>query len=337
LLLGYKLIAPEKRTNTTVTSAFLGKRQSWAYDTAEGKLTKDWSFGLIQRGDDIEFCIEKINGKPSLLNEEENIVRAFLASIAFIHGQHAWPFYLRHRRDGKYVSDWIRSPEATARSAHRPFNERIWFNARVGQIDWNFNRSLRRAFKFFVKNSPFVEEIEDLLQQTRDASEGSVHKKSNNVVLCALLESAITAIFENLVRAKKNSYQKAFENARKSALETLNEAINASSRSTEATALRRLRQKLSNTPFWHTREKFEAVANKLGLKWQKDWEDLYDFWARWRHRVIHRGTRAGVISAPDSFKIESRMAGAIYLLVLRVMGYRGIAIKSVLEDVFTKI
>ena len=89
--------------------------------------------------------------------------------------------------------------------------------------------------------------------------------------------------------------------------------------------------------YWHTREKFQAVVDELGLKWSTDWEDLYKFWDKWRNPIIHRASRSTTERDFATFKIQSRIAGAIYLLVLRVMGYKGIAIKSVFEDVFTNL
>jgi hypothetical protein len=53
--------------------------------------------------------------------------------------------------------------------------------------------------------------------------------------------------------------------------------------------------------------------------------------------VIHRGGRPTDEDDFTTFKIQSRFAGAIYLLILRAMGYSGIAIKSVFEDKFAKI
>jgi hypothetical protein len=99
----------------------------------------------------------------------------------------------------------------------------------------------------------------------------------------------------------------------------------------------RLISRLSTTTYWDTREKFRAVVEGLGLKWCNDWENLYHFWNKWRHPIIHRATRDTDEHDFTTFKIQSRLAGAIHLLILRSMGYSGIAIKSVFEDVFTNI
>jgi hypothetical protein len=337
LLEDYKLIAPEKTTDVVEQSAFFGETTRWRRDTAEGQLAGNWCYGLIQRGNDLEFVLRK-EDVPSHFDEEQKITEAFLASIAFFHGQHARPIWMRHRRNGVYALDWVENPRPVARSAHRPFNERIAHNALVGQIDWNFNKSLRCAFNFFVTKTDLVEEMVDLLRQTRDATAGTEHKKINNIVVCALLESAINAIYEARVSPKESPLKIAFDRERDSLVLQLDQQQTNCSDDVGKEALDRLRRRVANVSFEHTRERFRAVVEELGLKWPSEWEDTYAFWAKWRHRVIHRGSRS---IAPDDFavdfKIESRIAGAINLLILRLMDYKGIAIKSIFEDSFTTV
>jgi hypothetical protein len=338
LLLDYKLIAPDKRTVVVEQNAFFGERPSWRLDTAEGELLPNWRFALIQRDKDLEFHLEKTGTDGSTFDDEQRVVDAFLRSVAFIHGQHAWPFCFRHMRDGEYATDWVRPPKPSIPSPHQPFNERIWFNARVGKIAWSFQDALRRAFEFFFRESVVAEEIAELLHQTRDATSGPVHKKVHNIAVCALLDSAVAAIYEHRVKPVHQPPAKAFDLARREVLDFIDGQRTASNDKARLEALERFKKRISDTSYWSTREKFSAVVKTLGLTWERDWQDLYDFWAKWRHRLVHRGARGVESKDPgDDFKVESRVAGAIYLLVLRLMGYEGIAIRSVFEDAFTKI
>jgi len=340
VLENYKLIAPEERTTTIKRSAVFGETEGWSLDTTKGNLVDNWSFGLIRREKDLEFILRKSGGKPSAFDEEQRLIAAFFKSVAFIHGQHAWPIWMRHERDGKYVCDWIRPPTRPIRSPHRPFNERIWFNAKVGKIRWNFNEALLCAFNFFLSESDLAEEITELVHQLRDATSGDGVKKVNNIVLCALLESAVNAIFESRARSQATVIEQEFDRMRGSLIETIREHKSTCVGENAAAAQQareRLINKLSNTPYWYSREKFQAVAEGLGLKWCDDWENLFNFWNKWRHPVVHRGSRSTDENDFTTFKIQSRFAGAIYLLVLRAMGYSGVVIKSVFEDAFTNI
>ena len=329
--------SPQNPGEEIEVSGLLENYELIALGTVEDKLPDNWSFGMIQRGKDLEFVLRKSGGKRSRFDEERCVTEAFLRSIAFIHGQHAGPLWMRHRRDGKYVLDWIRPPRQSTRSPHRPFNERIWFNARVGQITWSFNESLLCAFKFFLTKSDLAEEIAELLHQIRDATAGDLVRRVNNIVLCALLDSAVNAICESRIRLEDNPAKQEFDRVRTSIVDTIKEQSSPSVDKTTAKALDRWSNILSNTSYWYTREKFQAVVDDLGLKWSTDWEDLYKFWDKWRHPIIHRASRSIAEHDFATFKIQSRIAGAIYLLVLRAMGYKGIAVKSAFEDVFTNL
>jgi hypothetical protein len=338
LLEDYKLIAPEEQT-TTIKHGPFGETESWALDMATGKLSEGWSYALIEQEKNLEFRLLKTGEQNSTFEEERRLTEAFLKSVAFIHGQHAWPIWMRHRRGRKYVLDWIRPPSRPVRSPHRPFNERIWFNAKAGKIAWSFNEALLRAFNFFLAESELAKEMAGLLHQLRDATAAGTVKTVNNIVLCALLESAVNAIYENQATPTPTTVEQEFNRLRIALIETIRQKSIATGQADAATqaAGDRLIDKLSNTTYWHIREKFRAVVEKLGLKWGDDWENLYKFWNKWRHPIIHRASRK--IDEHDfaTFKIQSRLAGAIHLLALRSMGYSGIAVKSVFEDVFTNI
>jgi hypothetical protein len=290
LLEDYKLIAPEEQT-TTIKRGPFGETESWAADTATGELSEGWSYALIEQAENLEFMLVKTGGKNSTFEQERRLTEAFLKSVAFIHGQHAWPIWMRHRRDRKYVLDWIRPPSRPVRSPHRPFNERIWFNAKVGKIDWNFSTALLQAFNFFLAESELAKEMEELLHQLRDATRGGTVKKVNNIVLCSLLESAVNAIYESRAGPEPHQVEKDFDRVRTEIIEIIRQqksiSIGEGDRPAAAQHVRdRLISRLSTTTYWDTREKFRAVVEGLGLKWCNDWENLYHFWNKWRHPII---------------------------------------------------
>lgn len=337
LLEDFELIAPEEKTSSIERTPF-GETESTSLNAAKGRLSEAWSYALVQREKDLEFILLKGDDNHSKFDDERRVTEAFLKSMAFIHGQHGWPIWMRHRRDGKYIFDWIRPPHPSIRSPHRPFNERIWFNARIGQITWRFNDALLCAFNFFVSQSELANEIAQLLHQLREATSGGPVKRVNNIVLCALLESAVNAIYEDRAQSEKMTTEQEFDRLRIDLIETIRQKAGMGNElSATKHAGERLIGILSNASYWHAREKFQTVVGQLGLEWCEDWENLYHFWNKWRHPVIHR---AGSRTDDDdftTFKIQSRFAGAIHLLTLRAMGYRGIAIKSVFEDAFARI
>ena len=116
LLLGFKLIACNAGTKTTEQNPFFGESTSNTQDTQYGDLSGEWEYGLLKRGEDIEFHLRLKEGANSVDPDNDlKALKAFMEAIAFIHGQHAWPFTLEFRRDHKLMTDRVRSPKVALR------------------------------------------------------------------------------------------------------------------------------------------------------------------------------------------------------------------------------
>ena len=102
--------------------------------------------------------------------------------------------------------------------------------------------------------------------------------------------------------------------------------------------LARFRRILETAHYWSTREKIRAVVEHLGLAWEGDWEVLYCFWAANRGGLVHRGSKkCDDDDIAIEFQVQSRIAGAINMIILKLMGYGGIVNSSVFEDQFKRI
>jgi hypothetical protein len=84
---------------------------------------------------------------------------------------------------------------------------------------------------------------------------------------------------------------------------------------------------------------FQAVVNYFGLKWQDDMEDIFKTWKRARHPLVHGKAHAEM--SEDELKAsiinESRIAGAINILLLKLFGYSGHMRYSTFEDEYRQI
>jgi hypothetical protein len=96
---------------------------------------------------------------------------------------------------------------------------------------------------------------------------------------------------------------------------------------------------IKNAESYAAGKKFRLVGEYLGLKWEGDWQEVYKFWARWRPRLVHRGSGGddGTDSVAEHFNIGSRVVGAIHMIVLRLMGYEGLMVNSTFEDQIRRI
>src|SRR5207253_198037 len=99
---------------------------------------------------------------------------------------------------------------------------------------------------------------------------------------------------------------------------------------------KRLRSVIQTAEVIRKREKVIAIAKHLGLDWESHLSAAFDAWNSERHPGAHgaynQETDEGVIA--ERMFNKSRIAGGINLLVARRTGYKGLAIRSILEDDF---
>ncbi len=339
LLRGFKLIARNAGTTIVERNDFLGERESRRNDTQCGDLSGDWEYGLVERGEDVEFHLQLKSGRKSAdASQDLAVLDAFLKAIAFIHGQHAWPFTLQFRTDHKLITDQVRPPKVAKRSPHQPFNERIWFNAVVGNLQWDFGLALQKAYAFFRQDNQLTAEVSELLFLCREAAGGDAHTTISNIALCSLLDSAVNLVFEEKIERRQTEGVSAFNDARSKLLAFIAEN-SAKIGPVSEEAWRRFQAIITNSELYAAREKFRSVGEHLGFKWEGDWQEIFKFWAKWRSRLIHRGSGRDddEESVATHFNIGSRVIGAIHMLVLKLMGYEGVMVSSTFEDAVRKI
>ena len=86
------------------------------------------------------------------------------------------------------------------------------------------------------------------------------------------------------------------------------------------------------------KERFQSVVDRLGLKWNNDWDGLFEFWRTNRNGLVHRCAESKIgDNGGNDISVESRIGGAINILILKLMGYSGIVCASVYEDKFKTI
>lgn len=100
----------------------------------------------------------------------------------------------------------------------------------------------------------------------------------------------------------------------------------------------RLRNLIGSQSALRARDKYTVVCNHLGLKWDGLMKEAWDTWQTVRNRSVHAALRAESNNpVKEHFTAVGRIAGALNALVLRVIGYSGIAQTSVYENKHDKI
>lgn len=324
ILRDYNLIAFTGQTITTVKNDFLGGPfESFKSDTFHGEF-QEWKFALIQREKDIEVYFRS---KPEYQSQSEDhdqkVFRAFLNAVAFTHGQHTWPFLTEYRRDGKLVLDNVHLTGNVASTSHSPFTQRLAFDAQVNRLKWQLSDPLEKAFRFFSTDSKLSREITNLLYLFREASASGVPKGITLLSLCSLLESLLHAVYDEQIAPLSAADTSVFLAAKMEAVEAVKLVA---AQSQNPTSYDRIVNILTSARPLRPKDKFEAIISHWQLKPKEQWNEVYASWERYRNPLSHRMSEGDESeeSIKETLLAESKIAGAINCMILKLMNYSGI-------------
>jgi hypothetical protein len=238
-------------------------------------------------------------------------------------------------RAGQKITDRITSAAKLTKTFHAPFTDRLAFNAQTGSLKWDFQDAIRKAATFFEKDSIFSKEVSIILFLFREADEG-VHSEITTITLCALFENLVRLLFRELNLKEKvdNEDLKLFEEAKAEIAGQINRQI-----AEKGEGYRRLYNVVQSAQLFSMEQMCQAVANHFGLKWQDDMENIFKTWKRARNPLLHEKARAEMSEDEQKASVinESRIAGAINILLLKLFGYSGQMRHSTFEDGYREI
>ena len=300
--------------------------------------TENYEFVLTKEKTDSDLNValhSKKNYHSS--GEEEDWIKfnAFMNALAFANGIHAWPYRRQYWRAGQKITDRITSAAKLTKTFHAPFTDRLAFNAQTGSLKWDFQDAIRKAATFFEKDSIFSKEVSIILFLFREADEG-VHSEITTITLCALFENLVRLLFRELNLKEKvdNEDLKLFEEAKTEIASQINRQI-----AEKGEGYRRLYNVVQSAQLFSMEQMCQAVANHFGLKWQDDMENIFKTWKRARNPLLHEKARAEMSEDEQKASVinESRIAGAINILLLKLFGYSGQMRHSTFEDGYREI
>jgi hypothetical protein len=328
LVLDFPLIHTNARTEFIEQNDFLGESRESAADTFSGQFD-GIEYGLVQRGKDLNVYLFLATSTDEVapIAMQEQFLTAFLTGLAFATGQHCWPYRVVIRQNGTKCLDKVRPFRAFYRSSLAPFSERIGFNAAVGSIEWNFSDFLGKATHFFNRHNALSEAASKALWLLRSSGAKGNPGEITLISLCVLLESLAVLIFDE-IKLTSNADVTSFEEARKEVTGWLDKHPRKSE-----TGFARLRSRVNSSEALRPTDKYRAVCDHFGLKWEGLMKEAWNTWHSVRHKAVHS------VLAPDKedsaeghFTAVGRISGAINILILRLIGYSGIARTSVYEE-----
>jgi hypothetical protein len=204
-------------------------------------------------------------------------------------------------------------------------------------VKWDLLLPIQKAVTFFEADCALAKEASHILFLFREADD-KVHSEITTLTMCTLFESLVRLIFKELNLEEKAQLHdpslKAFHEAKTEICVQIDKQI-----ASQVDGYARLRRVVASASPFSQKELFQAVANHLELKWEGDMESVFEIWKNARNPLVHGKAR----SSPSEDVIkqasldESRIAGAINILVLKLIGYSGWLRSSAFEDGYRQI
>ncbi|SRR6266498_3083333 len=316
VLVGCPRVFVNAGTDTTIKNDFLGKSTSSSADTFIDR-AKDYDFALINEGDDLRVHLRSKQGFRSTSEEDDlRRFRALLDAVGFTHGVHAWPFRILHWRDGQTVLDQIHAPQRVPTSPHAPFQYGVGLTPGRNKRGTR-NSPVRIAARFFETQTEISPKVSRLLFFSRSSTAEKVDLRIRTLPLCSLFEGVVNLLFDHLkledeLRAKDPQFD-AYIRCRDRLCSRLKKFAAKTN-----LALQRLAGSVEHATAFRTKDKFRALCRHFGLN-QKEMDRHFESWAKRRNPLSH-----GEWDSPtEEFIHQSRIAGAINILILKLMGYSG--------------
>jgi hypothetical protein len=320
-------------TETITKNDFLGEGKSSHADTFIGD-TGAGEYALIKSNDDEDLEL-RFRSKPDWKSPGEDDDRrkfeALLHALAFSTGIQPWPFRTTYSRGrGFVISDVIRAALPPPRTEFAPLSQTFGKDAGVPLA-----AAIRAAAEFLEPNTPFNQKLIELLFLFRQA--GAVQSEIATLTVCTLLESLIRTLFANLCAHKSTApdalNQLKFEQLKKSFLRR----VGARAASSKGPEYLRLTRCISGAPLFEIRDMFQAVADRLNIGWKSEMEPIFREWKNARNPAAHGAFRRSETEgeeqqeAEEMFFGQSRIAGAFNMVLLKLFGYSGPYVASVIE------
>jgi hypothetical protein len=183
------------------------------------------------------------------------------------------------------------------------------------------------------------EEVAHILFLFREAADyEKVHGEITLISLCVLFESLVNQLFKELKLEEKAIKEipelQLFETAKSEIALHIEKLIVPKGKGYE-----RLHRVVSRAQPFTARERFQAVVNHFCLQWKDDMEVVFRTWQKARDPLVHGKGRANLSETEekDLMLAESRIAGAINILVLKLIGYSGKMNASVFEEQYRQV
>lgn len=324
-------------TKTAWNNDFLGESSSSSLDTFCGEV-KTARYALIRarNGTDLEIYFRS---KEGFGNGDDTAdwrkFRTFLAAFGFASGVHPWPFHIKYSRGWHRISESIRAARKPSKTTMSAMSEAIGFN----RPD-EFGRAIKSAAEFLEPETKLNKQLTHLLFLFREAGKDSIDLEIKTLACCALLESLIRLIFEEVCLTRSDASDvidpKRFARLKNALLRHSTGLLN----SKNGREHQRICDRIRDAAEFQIQDIFKAVGARLGFAWEETMQPLFREWKRARNPSAHgrfKPSSENHKEAEQQWFGLSRVAGGFNMILLRLFGYSGTFRASALEDSYQKL
>lgn len=216
--------------------------------------------------------------------------------------------------------------KAVVKTIHAPFAEMIGLSnpiARKGAV----NSPIRVAARFFEKNSETSKQIAELLYLFREAGGRSNHLQIQTLAMCAIFEGLVNLLFDVLALGEKLREVDPHFNEYAILREKIMKLVAEQPASKNNRVVRRILGSLSGREAFRVEDKFRSICDHFGLR-ETEMRPHFKAWNAERHPLSHGKFRF----RDTDFRRQGLIAGAINILILKLMGFSGRAQVDVFSD-----
>lgn len=315
---GHKPFATNAGTKTKTTNDFLGDSSQDVADTYKGDFG-DFEYAMIRVEKDCEAYLRTKKGSRVSEDEFRATFTAFRTAMAFIHGREVWPQHITINHGFHTLLDEVHPPRELASTSWCLLSERTCAHGA------DLGLALVSATKFFLHNDTISELVQRSLYLCRQSSSRVTPLDVGTLSMCAVLEGLVTTLHRQLAAPDKTPEAIAFESARNKLL-----ALARRRESRGVPGFVRLVGLLSAAKPYRMKEAMQSLATHLDLRWEPEMKDAFAAWTAERNALAH-GSEPDDESC-DRMTNQSRLAGAVNLIVARLIGYSGLAVFSAVES-----
>jgi hypothetical protein len=318
-LVNHKLMWHNLYSQTVQENGFLIQR-----DTLRGAFD-EFEYALIKRGEDCEVHLRLKKGAVISPRIFRNTFSALLRAVAFLHGQHAWPQWERVETGSRVLDEFATAPRNVPKTIHTLLTETACaYNADPTSL-------IEKAVHTFVRTDEFSRSLEDYIFLAREAGAKETPLQVGTLSLCATFEGLVGLLHKQLCESESSAHIAEFREARAILMRHIEEQRTcAASEQKSVIAWERLGGILASAHPFRIADRYRQLAKHFQLPWEDNMAKALDSWNGQRHRLAH-GAPQDDANLEDVFH-QSRIAGAINVMIGATLGYSGLAVLSPIED-----